>query len=73
MHQLLVKIEKSSQETTVFRKACGHVLLKTKTPSSKSISKITKDRFGESVLKLVLKFERTDLRCRKLELYLSFL
>ena len=42
-------------------------------PSSKSIAKIIKDRDGESVLKLVRKFERTDLRCRKAELDLSFL
>ena len=42
-------------------------------PSSKSIAKIIKDRDGESVLKLVRKFERTDLKCRKLELDLSFL
>ena len=41
--------------------------------SSKSIPKIIKDRYGENVLKLVLKFERTDLRCRKAELDLSFL
>ena len=44
-----------------------------KKPSSKSIPKIIKDRYGESVLKLVRKFERTDLRCRKAELDLSFL
>ena len=42
-------------------------------PSLKSIPKIIKDRYGESVLKLVRKFERTDLRCRKAELDLSFL
>ena len=42
-------------------------------PSSKSIPKVIKDRYGESVLKLVRKFERTDLRCRKAELDLSFL
>ena len=42
-------------------------------PSSKSIPKIIKDRYGESVLKLICKFERTDLRCRKAELDLSFL
>ena len=42
-------------------------------PLSKSIPKIIKDRYGESVLKLVRKFERTDLRCRKAELDLSFL
>ena len=29
-------------------------------PSSKSIPKIIKDRYGENVLKLVRKFERTD-------------
>ena len=42
-------------------------------PSSKSILKVVKDRYGESVLKLIRKFERTDLRCRKAELDLSFL
>ena len=42
-------------------------------PSSKSIAKFIKDRYGASVLKLVRKFERTDLRCRKAELDLSFL
>ena len=42
-------------------------------PSSKSIAKIIKVRYGESVLKLVRKFERTDLRCRKAELDLSVL
>ena len=42
-------------------------------PSLKSIPKIIKDRYGESVLKLVHKFERTDLCCRKAELDLSFL
>ena len=42
-------------------------------PSSKSIPKIVKDRYRESILKLVRKFERTDLRCRKTELDLSFL
>ena len=41
--------------------------------SSKSIPKIIKDHYGENVLKLVRKFERTDLRCRKAELDLSFL
>ena len=40
-------------------------------PSSKS-PKIIKDRYGESVLKLVRKFGRTDLRCRIAELDLSF-
>ena len=44
-----------------------------KTPSSKSIAKIIKDRCGENVLKLVRKFERTDLRWRKAELDMSFL
>ena len=42
-------------------------------PSSKSIPKIIKDGYGESMLKLVRKFERKDLRCRKAELDLSFL
>ena len=42
-------------------------------PSSKSFPKIIKDPNGENVLKLVCKFERTDLRCRKAELDLSFL
>ena len=42
-------------------------------PSSKSIAKIIKDRDGASVLKLVRRFERRDLRCRKAELDLSFL
>ena len=41
--------------------------------SPKSIPKIIKGRYGESVLKLVCKFERTDLCCRKAELDLSFL
>ena len=41
-------------------------------PSSKSVPKVIKDRFGESVLTLVRKFERADLRCRKAELDLSF-
>ena len=36
-------------------------------------SEIIKDGYGESVLKLVRKFEWTDLRCRKAELDLSFL
>ena len=40
-------------------------------PSSKS-PKIIKDRYGQSVLKLVRKFGRTDLRCRIAELDLSF-
>ena len=42
-------------------------------PSSKSIPKVIKNCYGESVLKLVRKFERIDLRCRKAELDLSFL
>ena len=42
-------------------------------PSSKSIPKIVKGCYGESVLKLVRKFERTDLSCWKAELDLSFL
>ena len=37
-------------------------------PSLKSIPKIIKDCYGENLLKLVRKFERTDLRCRKAEL-----
>ena len=41
-------------------------------PSSKSVPKVIKDRYGESVLTLVRKFERADLRCRKAELDLSF-
>ena len=55
---------------------CTLVLLfltKLRFPSSKSIPKIIKDCYGESVLKLVRKLERTDLRCRKAELDLSFL
>ena len=32
-------------------------------PSSKSIPKVIKDRYGDSVLKLVRKYERTDLHC----------
>ena len=36
-------------------------------------SEIIKDRYGESVLKLVRKFKRTDLCCRKAELDFSFL
>ena len=42
-------------------------------PSSKSMLKIIKDCYGESTLKLVCKFERTDLRCQIAELNLSFL
>ena len=42
-------------------------------PSSKSIPKVIKDRYGKSVLKLARKFEKTDLRCRRAELDLSFL
>ena len=41
-------------------------------PSSKSIPKFIKDCYDQSVLKLVCKFKRTDLRCRKAELDLSF-
>ena len=48
------------------------LLARLRFPSSKSIAKIIKDRYGASVLKLVWKFERTDLRCRKSELDLSF-
>ena len=43
-------------------------LTKLRFPSSKSIPKIIKDRCDEIVRKLVHKFERTDLRCRKAEL-----
>ena len=43
-------------------------LAKLRFPSSKSIPKIIKDRCDEIVRKLVRKFERTDLRCRKPEL-----
>ena len=46
-------------------------LVKLRFPSSKSILKIIKDRYGESVLRLVRKFERTGLCCRKAELDLS--
>ena len=42
-------------------------------PSSKSILKFIKDRYGENVLKLFRKFERTDIRCQKTELDLSSL
>ena len=42
-------------------------------PSSKSIPKTIKDRYGESVLQLVRKFERSDLRYRKAELASRFL
>ena len=49
------------------------LLARLRFPSSKSIAKIIKDRYGASVLKLVRKFERTDLRCRIAELDLSFL
>ena len=37
-------------------------------PSSKSIPKIIKDRYDETVLKLVCKFERIDLCCQKVDL-----
>ena len=37
-------------------------------PSLKSIPKISKDCYCENLLKIVRKFERTDLRCRKAEL-----
>ena len=49
------------------------LLARLRFPSSKSIAKIIKDRDGASVLKLVRRFERRDLRCRKAELDLSFL
>ena len=42
-------------------------------PSSKSMSKIIKDCYGDSTLKLVCKFERTNLHCQIAELDLSFL
>ena len=42
-------------------------------PSLKCIPEIIKECYGESVLKLVRKFERTKLGCRKAELDLSFL
>ena len=42
-------------------------------PSSKSFQKITKDRCGNSVLKLVRRFDRTDLYCTKTELNLNVL
>ena len=45
------------------------LLARLRFPSSKSIPKIIKDRYGESVIKLVCKFERTDLRCRKAEFF----
>ena len=47
-------------------------LVRLRFPSFKSIPEIIKDHYGESVLKLVHKFERTDLYCRKAELDLSF-
>ena len=47
-------------------------LTRLRIPSSKSILKFIKDRYGESVLKLFRKFERTDIRCQKTELDLSF-
>ena len=50
------------------------VLARLRFPSSKLFPEIIKDRNGENVLKLVVrKFERADLRCRKVELDLSFL
>ena len=49
------------------------LLARLRFPSPKSIAKIIKDRDGASVLKLVRKFGRTDLSCRKSELDLSFL
>ena len=49
------------------------LLARLRFPSSKSIPKIIKDRYGENVPKLVRKFERTDIHCRKAELYLKFL
>ena len=41
------------------------VLGRLRFPSSISTPKIIKDRYGESLLKLVHKFERTDLCCQK--------
>ena len=49
------------------------LLARLRFPSSKSIPKIIKDLYGENVPKLVRKFERTDIHCRKAELYLKFL
>ena len=49
------------------------LLARLRFPSPKSIAKIIADRDGASVLKLVRRFERRDLRCRKPELDLSFL
>ena len=49
------------------------LLARLRFPSPKSIPKIVKDCYGESILKLFCKFEKTDLRCRKAELDLSFL
>ena len=45
------------------------LLARLRFPSSKSIPKIIKDRYGESVIKLVCQFERTDLRRRKAEFF----
>ena len=41
------------------------VLGRLRFPSSISTPKIIKDRYDESLLKLVHKFERTDLCCQK--------
>ena len=49
------------------------VLAKLRFPSSKLIPKTSKSCYGESVLKLIRKFEITDLRCRQAELDLSYL
>ena len=49
------------------------VLGRLRFPLSISTPKIIKDCYGESLLKLVHKFERTDLCCQKAELDLSFL
>ena len=43
------------------------LLARLRFPSPKSIAKIIADRDGASVLKLVRRFERRDLRCRKPE------
>ena len=48
-------------------------LIRLRFPLSELIPEIIKDRYGESVLKLVCRSQRTDLRRRKAELDLSFL
>ena len=49
------------------------ILARLRFPLSKWILKIIKHRYSKSVLKLVRRFQRTDLRCRKAELDLIFL